>query len=104
MRSGAHALDRIAFLKGESQMKFRAAEHVAWQAVADRVIVVDLRTGSSIGLNETGSVIWQRMNDDPATLAAELVSRFSVATDEAERDIREFIEMLRAKQLIVEEG
>jgi len=55
-------------------MAYRRADHVAWRALGEETVVVDLRSNRMYGLNETGGLVWEALeeNDEPVALAASL--------------------------------
>ena len=58
--------------------------------------------GSMLTLNPTGSIIWQGLSDGrtPAQVAVQLASEFGISQEQACADVNEFVEQLRAQQLI----
>ena len=55
-------------------MTYRRANHLAWRALGEETLVVDLRANRMFGLNETGGLVWQALEEsgEPAYLAASL--------------------------------
>jgi len=55
-------------------MAYRRADHVAWRALGEETVVVDLRSNWMYGLNETGGRVWEALEEsvEPETLAASL--------------------------------
>lgn len=84
-------------------MKWHPAEHLAWQMIGGEAVVIDLHSGIAIGLNRTASMIWTLLEDhDAGEIAAALAERFSIATDTATDDLREFASLMCARGLLVE--
>jgi hypothetical protein len=84
-------------------MRWRFPEHLAWQALGDEVVVIDLRSGTAIGLNPTGTAIWPQLERaDEAEICAELSRRFSVDERTAAADLLEFTRDLCARGLLLE--
>ncbi len=50
-----------------------------------------------ISLNETGVLLWKRLSEDVSEedLINTVLSEYNVSADEAERDVKEFVESLR---------
>ncbi len=50
-----------------------------------------------ISLNETGVLLWNRLSEDVTEedLINTVLSEYNVSADEAERDVKEFVESLR---------
>lgn len=75
---------------------------IAWQIVGDSAVLVDVRRGASIALNDTATFIWERLvssSDD--TIARELAREFSVTEDAARRDVEELVGVLRERRVIL---
>jgi hypothetical protein len=74
---------------------------VAWQSVGDQVVVVDLRTGRALGLNETGSFLWTRLETHSAEQMAEaLAAEFDVTAEDALENVNAFLRTLADRELI----
>ncbi len=81
----------------------RIAQQVAWQIIDGEALLVDLGTGKTLGLNPTATWLWSHLDGRSATeLAAELAAAFDVSSSDAERDVDEFLALLRRKNLISE--
>ena len=74
----------------------RRDEHIAWQQVDGNAILVDMRDGRSVGLNETGSFIWSQLNGaTEPELIASMLHQFAVDDATATHDVRGFLGLLR---------
>ena len=84
-------------------MPLRIDPRVAWQTVDGQGVVMDLVNGRVLGLNAVGSLVWSLLpdHDEPAIVDA-VCGRFEVDADQARRDLREFLDALRSKQLVTE--
>jgi len=62
----------------------------------------DPTTGESFTVNPTGLVLLEglREGDQPQELVARLVNAFDVSTEDASRDVDDFLEHLRAVRLL----
>jgi hypothetical protein len=79
-------------------MALRLSPRLAWQTVDGEVVVIDLPNGQVLGLNSSASAIWSLLwNHDAPTVAAELVRRFDVEEERADRDVAEFIAQLQQR-------
>lgn len=79
----------------------RIHSRVAWQMVGEEAVLVDLETGRAVGLNETGSFLWKRLEVmDEEELAAELAAAFSVEPDRAREDVARFLALLRERDFL----
>lgn len=84
-------------------MKWRFADYLAWQRLGDEVVVIDLRSGTAIGLNNSGALIWSLLPDsDEAAIAAALARQFALDEARAIDDVQQFTGMLLSRGLIVE--
>ena len=81
---------------------FRVSEHVRKTSSEDGGIVLDVRQGLMFGLNIVGLRIIELLEQQhtPAQIAQEIASSFGVATEIADRDVREFLETLEKHHLI----
>ena len=84
----------------ESMMKI--SEHVRTTITQDGAVLMNIKGGSMLTLNPTGSIIWQRLSEGhtPAQIAAQLASEFGISQEQASADVNEFLEQLEAHHLI----
>jgi methyltransferase-like protein len=78
--------------------------NVAWQIVDGEAIIVDLASGSTIGLNPAGTFVWSQIDgsrDDDA-IAAAVAAEFDVSSEVAASDTREFLETMHGRALLVD--
>ena len=69
---------------------------------ADGAVVLDIRQGTTSILNETGSFIWQALEqglDEPA-IATRLANSTGESRDSIEIDVQEFIAQLKRNELL----
>jgi Coenzyme PQQ synthesis protein D (PqqD) len=80
--------------------------NVAWQIVDGEAIVVDLASGTTIGLNPTGTFLWSQIDGgrDLDALAGALAANFEIGADAAGRDTREFFDEMSRRALVVDAG
>ncbi len=81
---------------------WKLRERVAWQAIGDEAVVLELETGHALGLNETGSFIFGcvaagRPKDE---IVEALVTRFRAPADAASRDFDELLTELERKGVV----
>jgi hypothetical protein len=82
-------------------MSYRIAPRLAWQTVCDETILVDLESGSALGLNATGSLIWKLLEDhDEEAIINKLTERFEVTPEAARADLHSFIDQLCERSFI----
>lgn len=82
-------------------MRWKIDPRVAWQTVAGEAVVVDLSAGRTLGLNETGTFVWSRVErTDDEEIAREMASAFRVETDRALSDVRDFLRGMEARKLV----
>jgi hypothetical protein len=66
-------------------------------------VIMDLAASRNLGLNPAGSLIWSLLADhDEQQIAAALADRFAVEPEAALQDVREFVEGLRSRGLVVD--
>ncbi len=74
---------------------------VAWQLLDGQAVLIDLERAQAMGLNDSASFLWQRLDGrPPEALAAELCEAFDVTPQQARRDVDDFVDLLRARGLI----
>jgi hypothetical protein len=80
----------------------RHGAHCAWQALPDEVVVVDLHGRRVMGLNGTGSHLWQAMDGmrTVAALADSLAAAYCVPVTQARVDTLAFVEAMVARGLL----
>ena len=84
-------------------MRYRRAPDLAWQAVGPETVIIDLRRGRSLGLNETGGLVWGLVGEhDAPEIAAEVARRFRIGEDEARKDVARLLEALLDRGLLEE--
>lgn len=82
-------------------MRWKIDPRVAWQTVAGEAVVVDLSAGRTLGLNESGTFVWSRVDrTDDEEIAREMASAFGVETDRALSDVRDFLHGMEARKLV----
>jgi hypothetical protein len=85
-------------------MKFNYGSHVAWQIVGEEAVIIDLTTGTTIGLNPTATFIWSRLpSADLEQIAEELAQQFDPDADAA-TDVHALVTDLQNRNLISPAG
>jgi hypothetical protein len=80
----------------------RRAPELAWQTIDGEGVVVDLPRRRLLGLNPTGSFIWDRIDSaSEEEISAELARAFDVEEGQARSDVRAFIARLRDRGFLV---
>jgi Coenzyme PQQ synthesis protein D (PqqD) len=81
------------------------SDSIAWNAVGDNVVVLDLTSSTYFSTNATGALLWQLLasGTNRADLAGALVERFVVDQQTAERDVDAFLTQLDRARLLVPE-
>lgn len=81
--------------------RYVIAPQVAWQVVAGEVVVVDLTSGKSFGLNRAASFLWTQLGSvDRTELVARMAARYSLSDEFAANDVSRFIEDMLARGVI----
>ena len=80
----------------------KTPSHIRSTLNADGAVILDIKNGAMLGLNSMGGFIWERLqNGTPIEeIAKEIVQETSADPGQVERDLNEFLEQLRAKQLV----
>ncbi|HEY3237888.1 MAG TPA: PqqD family protein [Polyangiaceae bacterium] len=83
-------------------MGLRIADNVVSEVLDGQAVILNLRTGQYFGLNATGTVIWQLIEEhgDPERIRAELLGRFDTESDVVDADLRRLIAVLQTKGLV----
>ena len=83
-------------------MKPTIAPQVVWQVVVDEAVIVDLRSGITLGLNPAGTFIWSQIGGrDASEIAAATARHFEITNEAAQSDVERFLNQLRERELIV---
>ena len=83
-------------------IKMKISEHIRTTITQDGAVLMNIKGGSMLTLNPTGSIIWQQLRDgrSPAQIADRLASEFGIPREQASADVNEFLEQLEAQHLI----
>jgi hypothetical protein len=77
---------------------------VSWRSIEGQAVLIHNRLGEIQVLNELGTYIWENLDSEPVALARNIAERYEVSKDEAERDLLEFVETLRASGALADEN
>jgi hypothetical protein len=77
-------------------------DDMVWQEIDGELVLLDLRTSIYFALNRTATQLWSMLarGDSEADLAARLVGEYGRSADQAEQDVRSFLEHLRSNDLL----
>lgn len=81
----------------------RRKEGLLISELGNEMVMMDIESGNYIGLNETGKVIWE-MIEQPLTvdeLVRQLVGRYDTSYDECSRDTIEYLNKMREQKILV---
>ena len=75
---------------------------VRLKRLGDTGILLNLRTGDFFELDANALAVWTRLNGKTpaAAIAADLARRFGAPAKAIERDVRQFLSVLRRRRLI----
>jgi hypothetical protein len=78
---------------------------IAWNAVGDNVVVLDLTSSTYYSTNGVGMLLWQLLSAgaNRGDLVNTLVERFDVDRETVERDVDAFLGDLERAQLLASE-
>lgn len=80
-------------------------DRVAWQLVGGQAVVVDLLEGKALGLNASGSLVWEMLpNSTEEEIAIALQGRFGGSAGQILTDVQRLLEELAQRGLILEAG
>ena len=84
--------------------KYSVPAHILSKTVSGEEILVDLNTGSYLGLNEVGTVMWNHLknNTEATQIVASVHSEFSTTEEEITNDLKVLVEDLKAKNMLIE--
>jgi hypothetical protein len=77
-----------------------------WRLVEGEIVAVDLTRSEYLGINGTGSVLWQALVDGAtrAALVETLLDQFEVPPERAGQDVDAFLGELREQDLLQADG
>ena len=77
-------------------------DSIAWNAVGDNVVVLDLTSSTYFSTNATGTLLWQLLaaGTNRTHLVNALLERFAVDQKTAEQDVDVFLANLDRAQLL----
>ena len=75
---------------------------LAWRAVGDSIVILDLRTSSYLSISGSGTIIWAALKDEATQieLVEAVLQQYEVDANTAARDVEEFLNKLDAKGLV----
>ena len=91
----------------ELKKKYRKNEDFVYRKIQDETILVPIKDnvgdmGSIYNLNEVGAFIWEHLDGEKTLLDIKnmIVKEFEVSSEEAEKDLVEFVSELREIEAI----
>lgn len=83
-------------------MKYRVPAHVHFRSIHDEVVILDTRTDTYLGLNDTAAAAWSVLSSGGSSETAieELTTRFDVSPDVATSDVVALIRDLLDRELL----
>jgi hypothetical protein len=78
-------------------------DDVSWRVVEGEIVLLDLRTSTYLTFNGTATDLWVALCDGATVeaLPGLLVEKYDISTDEAARDVEDFISDLQSRDLVV---
>lgn len=82
------------------------ADSVAWNAVGEEVVVLDMTSSTYFSTNATGTLLWKLLASGASRtqLVNGLVERFGVDRETVEQDVDAFLADLERSQLLATEA
>jgi len=87
--------------RGEQTVRYARARQTAWRRIGDETVVINLESKRMVALNESGSVVWDAL-ENGAALAA--LAALLGGDDAASGQVLGFVEALAAEGLVEETG
>lgn len=82
---------------------FRKNPDVSWQIVEGQAVLIHNKLGEIQVLNDTGSIIWQNLEEGVEKITEILTSQFDVSEETARKDIESFLNELKEEGAIYTE-
>ncbi|HEV3060519.1 MAG TPA: PqqD family protein [Vicinamibacterales bacterium] len=82
--------------------RVRVAPDVLFRTISDEAVLVNLKTGMYLGLNQVGTRMWTVLNaaDSVEDAYDDLLDEYEVEPSELRRDLQDFVDKLVGHQLI----
>jgi hypothetical protein len=89
-----------------TEWTLRVPEHVHWRRFDSEIVVVDLKQGQYLGLNDVAADAFERLATGRSTgdVVGELLGVYDVESAELEADIAQLVGSLVERGLLVREG
>lgn len=83
--------------------RYEVAETVTSRRVGEHLVLFDLQSGTTFGLNEVGEAVWAMIEDGMpvAAICERLMADYEVAAEDLARDVEALVNELLARNLIV---
>lgn len=80
----------------------RRRHDLAWRAVDDQVVGLDLDASVYFSVNATGALLWHRLGEETAVedLVKALVETYALDVDQARSDVATFLDALSEQGLL----
>jgi hypothetical protein len=81
-----------------------ASENVRSTVTDEGVVLMDVSTGTIFHSNPIGARVWTKLQEGlpVGTIVDEVAAEFKAPREQVETDVRQYIETLKVKKLIVE--
>ena len=78
------------------------SDQVVESAIGDEIVFLDLESGTYLGVDGVGSLIWKAIKDGrtKADICSEIVASFDVEAARAAEDLEQFVSDLVARGLL----
>lgn len=82
------------------------SDAVEWREVEGEVLALEVGSATYIAANKSGAVLWERLASGATRdeLVEALASAYDLDRAKAETDVDAFVETLRSRDLLVEDG
>ncbi len=75
--------------------KLKRNPDVSWRTIEGQAVLIHNRLGEIQVLNDLGTYVWENFDLGPQDLARNIAEQHEVSSEEAERDVLDFIRALR---------
>ena len=86
--------------------RIRVNESVVSAELDNEMVLLNVETGIYFGLDQIGTQIWSMLvaGEDEASIMDRLLSDYDVEPDQLLTDVKEFVDLLETKGLVVSRG
>lgn len=80
--------------------RFKRNPNVSWRVIEGQAVLILNKEGEVQVLNELGTFIWERLEEDPEEVVRAIVAQYEVTPEQARQDLEEFVDSLTASNAV----